>query len=293
MEQPPTPRGGERHPEPGGVNSYGTDDPAAQAAIERALADASAERKRDRARLEQLVADGMTPAEAEALIEFEHAHGPLPIGGGTQPHHNPAGHDSAGPWDPAEQVGDIYEVELGPQGIERAERLSLTPKIYVAPLASHVRSSQHGHWIDANQPAAELDASITAAVGSQDWTVAATEDFAGLDLHGYTDVTLIAQLGRGVAEYGVAYAVYVELVGTSDRDQLDRFGQFYVGSYDSPEAWAREVGEDLDWERHLDQVVDPMLRPCLTIDYGRFARDQRQCWDLVQGIDGKTHVFMR
>jgi hypothetical protein len=40
-------------------------------------------------------------------------------------------------------------------------------------------------------------------------------------------------------------------------------------------------------------MVDPMLRPYLEINYARFARDQRQAWDVVQGIDGRTHVFMR
>ncbi|MGH3631365.1 MAG: hypothetical protein ACRDRL_28490, partial [Sciscionella sp.] len=52
----------------------------------------------------------------------------------------------------------------------------------------------------------------------------------------------------------------------------------HVGSYDSPEAWARAVGEDLQWEAHLDQVVDPMLRPHVAIDYAHVAREARQSW---------------
>lgn len=82
-------------------------------------------------------------------------------------------------------------------------------------------------------------------------------------------------------------------MGTNDRDMLERFEDFYIGSYDSPEASARSVGEDLEWDAHLDQVVDPMLRPYLRIDYAKFAQEQRHAWDVVQGSDGRTHVFMR
>jgi hypothetical protein len=53
------------------------------------------------------------------------------------------------------------------------------------------------------------------------------------------------------------------------------------------------VGDDLEWNAHLDQVVDPLLRPYVTIDYARFARDSQAGWDVLQGIDGKTHVFLR
>jgi antirestriction protein len=105
------------------------------------------------------------------------------------------------------------------------------------------------------------------------------------------DSKLAAQLARGLGEHGAAYAAFVALVGTGDRDVLERFDHIYVGSYDSPEAWARAVGENLGWEVQLDRIADPMLRPYVTIDYAGFAQEERHGWNLVQGSDGKTHVF--
>jgi antirestriction protein len=274
MEHPPTPQNGGEKSE---VNSYGTDDPEVQARIEQARSEASEQRRQDRERLERLVEQGMRPDDAEALIEFEHS-----------------------VEDQRQQTAETERATgLAVAAIERDTPPPARPRIYVADLTSGAQGIEHGRWIDANQPADELDADIAAMLDSSptvdagEWAVEATDDFAGLDLHGFTDTTLISRLGRGVAGFGPAYAVYVQIVGTATPDLLDKFEDFYVGSYDNPEAWAREVGEDLEWGRHLDEVVDPMLRPYLVIDYARFARDQRQSWDVLQGIDGRTHVFMR
>lgn len=54
------------------VNSYGTDDPGAQARIEQARQEAAIERRRDRQRFELLVELGISPDDAEAFIEFAH-----------------------------------------------------------------------------------------------------------------------------------------------------------------------------------------------------------------------------
>jgi hypothetical protein len=84
------------------------------------------------------------------------------------------------------------------------------------------------------------------------------------------------------------------MVGTQDRDQLARFDDFYVGSYDSPEAWAREVADDLSWPEQLDrEIADPFLRRYVVIDYAKVAREGAEGWDVLTGSDGRTHVFLR
>ncbi len=89
-----------------------------------------------------------------------------------------------------------------------------------------------------------------------------------------------------------AIAAWSELIGSTDPDQLDRFEDFYVGSYDSPEAWARAVAEDLDWDAELDrQVTDPFLRSYLVIDYARMAREGAQGWDVLQGMTARPTSF--
>jgi antirestriction protein len=272
---PQQPNGGEhqRRSERPAANSYGTDDPETQAYIENARIDALRQRHQDRARLERLVSLGMTPDDAESLIEFENYIT-----------------DHLRPDEPATSLSTAVETEGAPTYLPRIEVVATT----------HERGNQPGVWINANQTPDELTAAIRAALDSSQptpeataWAIHATEDFAGLDLRGYTDTALISQLARGVAEHGAAYAAWVGIVGTDDRELLDQFGDFHVGSYDSPEAWAREVTDELEWPQQLEDALDPMLRNYVTIDYAGFARDAWQSWDVIEGIDGKTHVFMR
>jgi hypothetical protein len=84
------------------------------------------------------------------------------------------------------------------------------------------------------------------------------------------------------------------MVGTRDHDQLARFEDLYVGSYDDPEAWARAVADDLNWHDQLDrEITDPFLRSYVIIDYAKVAREGAAGWDVLRGIDGRTHVFLR
>ncbi|MDX8029361.1 antirestriction protein ArdA [Lentzea sp. BCCO 10_0856] len=269
-KQPHQRKGAEQRPE---VNSYGTDDPDRQAEIERARADASAERKRNRAVLESLVSRGMAPDEAEAVIEYVHS-----LGG--------------------QLVLDLSEAGDRSQSRPERER-RYRPQVYAVDLDSQERGIQHGLWIDADQAPEAIAADIVAMLASSPtvdaskWAVGASQSFAGLDLAGCTEPKLISKLGCGVHEHGAAYAAWVAIVGTKGFDELDKFNDFYVGSYESPEAWAREVGSDLEWESHLDQVVQPDLRNYVAIDYAKFAREAMRQWDAVQGHDGRLHVFLR
>ena len=56
----------------------------------------------------------------------------------------------------------------------------------------------------------------------------------------------------------------------------------------------RDMADDLDWPRLLDEAIpDVMLRRYVVIDYAALARDGASAWDLVEGNDGRTYVFMR
>jgi antirestriction protein len=276
-QQPHQPNGGEhqRQPERPQANSYGTDDPETQAHIENARVDAARERQRDRERLEQLVGMGMTPDDAETLIEFDH-------------------YISA-----TLRMRQQATAVKGPALTEAERTPTHSPRVHVIDATSRLRGIRHGLWIDATQEPNEIQADIIAMLESSpypeatEWAIDATTEFGGLDLSGYSDIELISTLAKGVAEYGAAYAAWVAIVGTDDRDLLERFTDFHVGTYDSPEAWGRQVADDLDWPQQLDTLLDPMLRRYVVIDYARFAKDARQSWDVVEGTDGKTHVFMR
>ena len=130
-------------------------------------------------------------------------------------------------------------------------------------------------------------------VDATDWAIGSSEDFAGLDLSAVTDTTLISRLARGVAEHGVAFAAWTTLIAP-DHEQLDRFADAYVGSYASPEAWARILAGHLGWHDQLERAVtDPLLRPYVVINYAAIVQDSFQHWHFVTGADGRTHVFVK
>lgn len=278
MEKPPKkPEGGEHTPAE--ANSYGTDDPEAQAHIENARIDAARERQRDRAKLERLMDLGMNAEDAQSFIEFEES-----ITGHTD---QLSIREEAPPW-------PTHDTDESAERVKQCE-----PRIYVADTTSAQRGISHGLWIDADQEPNELDDDVAAMLASSptpdatEWAVQATEDFAGLDLHDYTDTTLISLLAKGVAEHGFAYSAWVAINGTDDRVVLERFNDFYVGSYENAEAWMREVADDLGWQKQRGRIMDPLLQPYVTLDYAAMAEDAARSWDTVTGIDGRLYVFMR
>lgn len=274
----------ERTPYPGGeqynVNSYGTDDPAKQAEIEAARAAASRERERDRARLEQMVESGIDPDDAEAVIEFDHMMR-------DEQTHRVEG-----------RIGDGSSLEAiepaAPETSERPHRYQ--PHVYVSDDASLARGIQHGLWLDADKDPDALDADIAAmldsspTVGAEAWTVRASRDFAGILLRALSTTERIAQLGQGVAEYGEAFAAYLDWVGLHDPDALEQFNDHYMGTYRSMTEWGKQVAEDLEWPQQIQQKLDDDLAQYVEIDYARWAREAAHWWHVVEGDNG-VHVF--
>ncbi|XVS65978.1 antirestriction protein ArdA [Actinosynnema sp. CA-299493] len=173
------------------------------------------------------------------------------------------------------------------------------PQVYVTDLESLERRIYHSLWVDADQPAADIEADIAAllssspTVGAKRWAVSAHKDFAGLDMSGFQSAEIISRIARGIREHGAPFAVWVTIAGTEDLNRLDKFSDFYLASYASLEDWVREVAADLEWDKHLDEVIDPQVRKYVAIDYGRFAADAVERWDVVRGHDDRIHVFMR
>lgn len=275
-QQPHQPNGGDHDR---GVNSYGTDDPETQAHIENARIDAAEERKRDRAKFERLIELGMNAEDAQSFIEFEDY-----IASTTD--QSPA-REEAPPW-------PTHDTDESAERVKQCE-----PRIYVADMTSAQRGISHGLWVDADQDPDELDSDIAAMLeasptpGATEWAIRATEDFAGIVLNDCTDVMHVSILGKGVADHGPAFSSWVAINGTDDLELLDHFTDYYVGSYESAEAWMREVADDLGWQKQRERIADPLLQPYVTLDYAAMAKDAARSWDAVTGIDGRFYVFLR
>jgi antirestriction protein len=272
MEQHPQPPqgGGDQPP----VNSYGTDDPATQGHIENARVDASRERADNREQLGRLAAAGVDPDDAEALIEFDRSRIEV------REYYSPAPTE-------AEQAAS--------QEHDRRE----PPRFYVSDLAAHEAGLVHGTWLDATKPLPELQEDIFALLMASPvpdatrYAIDETRGFVDFEITEHTPLAVVSRVGKGIERYGFAYAAWTTVIDTRDLDLLDRFSDHHIGSYASLEDWAREFGAVSEWDKHLDEVVDPSLRPYLRIDYARFAEDQREQWDVVEGADGLVHVFLR
>ena len=221
---------------------------------------------------------------------------PQPPGGEQQPAN---GYDTDDAAVQAEQAGPDPDSPAAHEAAVSGERRRYHPLVYVADTTSQEQGLQHGQWLNAARTADELRTDIVAMLArspvphSASWEVQASTGFAGLDLPKSADVVLISELGRGVSRHGAAYAAWVGIVGTQDREHLARFNDFYIGSYDDLEAWGRSLGEGFEWNAQLDEVVDPLLRPHLRIDYAAVAHAARESWDVLFGHDGKIHVFLR
>lgn len=180
---------------------------------------------------------------------------------------------------------------------EQGERLRRAePRIYVACLASYNNGILHGLWIDADQEVTELQTDIVAMLasspipGAEEWAIHDYEGFFDFQLNEYEDLAVVSRMAKGIVEHGEAFAAYVSWAGTED-DALEHFRDHYMGTYEDEEAWVQEVADDQSWERSLDQALDPLVRPYVSIDYRGFARYVETLgWHLTPGREG-VHVF--
>ena len=175
------------------------------------------------------------------------------------------------------------------------QRRTYQPRIYVACLASYNNAILHGLWIDAQQTVDELLCDITAMLdssplaGAEEWAIHNHDGFAGFEPHEYEDLEVISRMANGVSTYGEAFSAYTSWAGTSE-DALAAFRNHYMGTYESTDAWAQNLWHEHEFDKQIDEFVDPRARRYITINYEQFIRDMASDWHIIDGQDG-THVF--
>jgi antirestriction protein len=184
--------------------------------------------------------------------------------------------EDQGPWDPNEEVGDIYSAEIGPGGqSERAERFRYpSPRIWIACLAAYNDGKLHGEWVDGAVEVEELAAAAqrvleTSSIpGVEEYAIFDSDEFGGFNVGEYERLKTVARVARGIREHGHAFAAWAEL-DDDDPDMLDGFDDAFLDEYESSEAWAREVSP-----RRFPPpgAIPETVRPYLHIDYAGWAR---------------------
>lgn len=125
---------------------------------------------------------------------------------------------------------------------------------------------------------------------AEEWAIHDYEGFGPLRLGEYADLRIVSQIGRGVAEHGPAFAHWAALCVTSDPDDLARFDAF-LGHWDSLEAYADDLLDDLGIEAILGQAVPTHLQAYVTVDVEGFARDLEYSGE-VSASEGDNGVYL-
>jgi antirestriction protein len=204
-----------------------------------------------------------------------------------QPENNPQQPDKQ-PWNPNEQVGDIYSADITDDGrIERVEKLTLHPRVWIGCLAAYNNGTLHGDWVDAAVESDEPYESVQRILASspepnaEEWGIFDYDEFGTYRVQEYDQLEQVARVARGIAEHGPAFAAWAEL-HDGDESMLAAFEDAYCGAYDSEQAWAEEVVASTDLDATLDQNITGWLRHHVTIDYAGIARDLE--------LSGEVHI---
>jgi antirestriction protein len=109
--------------------------------------------------------------------------------------------------------------------------------------------------------------------GAEEWAIFVTNGFGPLDINEYEQLEVVNRIAKGIEAHGVAFAHYVELVGTDELDDLDRFEECFLGRYDTFEEYVENLIDDLGYREAIDAPVPPGLEGYVDIDVEGLARD--------------------
>lgn len=183
---------------------------------------------------------------------------------------------------------------------ERAELLQQPrPMVWIACLAAYNNGRLHGEWVDAAVEDEELLAAAQGILdtspepGAEEYAIFDSEEFGAFRVGEYERLETVARVARGIQEHGDAFGVWAQL-HDADPDMLDNFEDAFLGEYESPEAWAREVLEGLNFDGFLRLGSIPeAIQPYLHIDYVGWARDAELGGDvhIEHTPQGRIFVF--
>ena len=159
----------------------------------------------------------------------------------------------------------------------------LAPRIYVASLSDYNNGILHGRWIDATSEVDEMQQAIdemlatsptTARYGepAEEWAIHDYEDFGNIRVDENQSLATIAKWAEGIERHGKAFAAWVASVGEQSDDLIEQFEDHYQGEWESVEAYAEYLLDELGAQRVIDEAPE-WLQPYLKLDVEGFARD--------------------
>ena len=159
------------------------------------------------------------------------------------------------------------------------ERDPDAPRIYVASLSDYNDGRLYGTWLDAARDPEELHDAVHGMLaraptpGAEEFAIHDYENFGPLHLSEYESLETVSRIATGIAEHGPAFAHFAALVGTTDSGELTGFEDAYLGHFESVQAYAEELLDDLGYEDLIDRLLPKHIRAYVHIDVEGFARD--------------------
>ncbi len=171
------------------------------------------------------------------------------------------------------------------------------PRIYVASLSDYNAGRLHGEWIDASQEFEDIERAVkhmlarSPTPGAEEYAIHDHEGFGPLNIDEYLPLRAVARLAIGIAQHGAAFAAWahgLDSVHLTD-DYLDRFEEFYVGTFDSMLEFAQEQLDS--WGIDFEEIGPEPLRPYIRFDLTAYARDLSYDHRIQTDPEGQVHVF--
>lgn len=185
---------------------------------------------------------------------------------------------------------------------QREAEPAIQPRIWVASLSDYNNGRLHGAWIDAAQEEADLQAEIDAMLAAspltaetgepaEEWAIHDADGFGPLPIDEHDSLHWISLVAKGIAEHGPAFAAWVAVLPNEEHAAL--FNEAYLGHFDDLHTYIEQRVNDLCYDRILDQVVPPSIRPYVKIDITATANDLLLHGDLeaLPAPDGGVWIF--
>lgn len=175
-------------------------------------------------------------------------------------------------------------------------RSALRPRIYVASLSDYNAGRLHGVWIDDLDGIEAVWSRVEAMLAAsrepvaEEYAIHDYEGFGPCRIDEYDNLETVVAIASGISEHGEAFACWASLLDAGEYDELDRFEDLYVGSYDSLRDFADEIldsfGIDIDPADWAPELLVPFVR----VDLDAFADSLDDLYRVCEG-DRQVHVF--
>lgn len=175
--------------------------------------------------------------------------------------------------------------------------VKLRPRIYVASLSDYNAGCLYGAWIDPTRPLDEVTTAVARMLadaptaGAEEFAIHDYDEFGPLRLDEYESLERIVTIAQGIDLHGEAYAAWANFLGSASWEDLDRFDDVYIGSYDSLSDYADDLLFNLDINPDPSQWAPDLIAPYVHFDLTAFSNGLRQLETICHGQDGVVHIF--